>query len=140
MTDSARFGFFPIVAGDDVRVERAYTLGAMSSGNLTLAQGGASFVAAAGDVDISQGGAWGLVSAGDVTMNQAGAVGAVAGSISVKDGFVGMAVGRDVTLQDTTVLLTGAQAAAFGLAFGLVVALARLIFGGSGSGGSGTGG
>lgn len=118
---TARYGFFPIVAADEVSVRQAGVTAAISSGDLTMTQGGGNFAIAGGNLSITMGGSNAILAGGDVEIQQGGAVFLAAKSVNVNQGFVGVALGVDVQLEDSRVLLATPQAAAFGAALGVVL-------------------
>ena len=122
---TARTGFFPLVHGDEVEVRQAGALGVLARGDVSIQQGGANLLATTGDLDIRQGGAQTLLAAGDVTINQGGAIVTAAGSVRVDRGWVGLALGSKVDLQDSRVLLGPAQVLAVGAGVAAVVACAK---------------
>ena len=124
---AVRTGFFPVVAADEVTLTQAGSSAVFSGGDVSLAQAGANVLFSAGDAEIVQGGAMTLASLGNVKVEQGGAILVGAGSIEVTDGFVGVALGGNVSVRDAQVLIGPAQAAAIGAGFGLVVLLARML-------------
>jgi len=118
---TARFGFFPIVAADEVTVRQAAVTAALSAGNLSMTQGGGNFAIAGGNLSITRGGSNAIVAGGDVTIEQGGAVVLAAKSVTLQRGFVGVVLAADVNLEDSRIMFSTAQAAAFGAALGLVI-------------------
>ena len=136
----ARKGFFPIVAGREVSVAQAGGNLFLARGSLRLTQGGGNLLVAGGDVSIRQGGTQLLLARGGISINEGGAalIGA-GGDVSITEGgaaviaarsvraeraYVGVALGQDVTVSDDSrVLLAPLQAAIFGGALGLVLAV-----------------
>jgi hypothetical protein len=129
MTESvvARFGFFPLVTADRVTISQANTSVALAKGDLDVRRGGGSLLAAGGNARVTQGGAMAIAAGGNVTIEEGGAVVLAARSVDVSNGFVGLALGRSVTVRDSRILLGTAQAAALGAALGAVVVLGRLL-------------
>lgn len=129
MTDqiSARTGFFPVVAGDEVHLTQAGSSAIFSGGDVTMAQGGSNFLLSAGGASIEQGGAMTLACLGDVSVEQGGAAIVAARSVDVKQGFVGVALGASVSLEDCRVVMSPIQAAAAGAGFAVAVALIRML-------------
>lgn len=129
MTDHivARTGFFPIVAADEVSLTQAGSSAVFSGGDVSLAQAGSNFMLTAGSASIKQGGAITMAALGDVAIEEGGGVIIGAGSVDVTNGFVGIALGRNVSLTDCRLLLGPAQAAAVGAGLGLVLLLGRLL-------------
>jgi len=120
---TARYGFFPIVAADEVTVRQAGVTAAICSGDLSMTQGGGNFAVAGGNLSITMGGSNAILAGGDVEIQQGGAVLLAAKSVSVSQGFVGVALGAEVKLEGSRVLLSTPQAAAFGAAIGAVLFL-----------------
>lgn len=137
MTDEApqthttvRYGFFPIVAADTVTVRQAGVTAALSSGDMSVIQGGGNLAIAGGNLAVTMGGSNAMLAGGDVSIEQGGAVVMAAKSVSVHQGFVGAVLAADVHLDDSRVLMSTPQAAAFGAALGIVVVLlGRLLRG-----------
>ena len=122
---TARAGFFPLVHGDEVEMGQAGAVGVLARGDVSIRQGGANLLATTGDLDIRQGGAQTLLALGDVAISQGGAIVTAAGSVRVDQGWVGLALGGKVDLQDSRVLLGPAQAFALGAGAALVVVCAK---------------
>ncbi len=118
-TVTARRGFFPVVAADEVHVRQAGANGMFAAGNLTVNQGGASVMLAGGDAAIEQGGASIIAAAGDIDVRTGGAAVAAARAVRVERGTVGLVVAKTVTVHDSRVLLTPAEAAALGAALAI---------------------
>jgi hypothetical protein len=124
----ARYGFFPVVVGDDVSVRQAGTTLVAASANLDLHQGGTQLAVAGGDVTISQGGAQALLAGGAVQIHQGGAGIVLTPEVTASESFVGVVLAGSANLESSKVLLTTPQAAALGAALGLVcVGLGRLL-------------
>lgn len=71
-----------------------------------------------------------MASTGDIHIEQGGAVAmAAAGGITLREGFVGVALAPKLDLSDAEVMVGPVQAAAFGAGLGLVLLLVRLVFG-----------
>ena len=125
---TVRYGFFPIVAADEVNVRQAGVTAALSSGDLSMTQGGGQIAIAGGNLTITMGGSNAMFAGGDVSIEQGGAMLMAAKSVSVRQGFVGAVVAADVELDESQVLMSTPQAAAFGAALGLVVLLLGKLF------------
>ncbi|MCP4961768.1 MAG: hypothetical protein GY925_21195 [Actinomycetia bacterium] len=134
----ARFGFFPFVRGNNVRLQRAGSTIAMAQGNLSIERAGSQLMLAGGDVSVTQGGAQAVLAKGDIEITQGGAVVAGAHEVSVSEGVVGIAgahavgvtgsrvgiaVGRNVEINESTVLFGSSAAMATGAAIGFLVGL-----------------
>lgn len=125
---TARMGFFPFVSGEHVEVLQAGAAMISARGDLTLTQGGTQMARVGGDMRVQQGGVQTLLSRGDVSIEQGGVLLGAARSVRVDNGLVGVAVGRDVQLNDSRVLLTQQNAIVFGVVAGVVAAvLARIL-------------
>ncbi len=120
---TARQGFFPLVTADDVRMTQAGSFVVMASGPASFKQAAANFCFVGGDVDVTQGGSNVTIAAGDVSVRQGGGGIMVGAKVDVREGFVGAVLARDVQLENSRVLLTTPQAAAFGAALGAVLLL-----------------
>lgn len=127
-TVTARRGFFPVVAGDEVHVQQAGANAMFAAGNLTVEQGGASVMVAGGDAAIEQGGASIIAAAGDVDIRAGGAAVVAAGAVRVEGGIVGIAAGGTVKLHDSRVLLTPPEAAALGVALAITGFVLAKVF------------
>jgi hypothetical protein len=99
-------GFFPIVAGRDVRVERAGGVAFLARRSLTVQQGGGQWLIAGGDLRIQQGGGAALI----------------AKRAHVERGFVAALFGWNVTIAPgSRVLLRAAPAVAMAAASGFLL-------------------
>jgi hypothetical protein len=125
---TARQGFFPLVTGDKVDLTQAGSLAVMVSGSASFRQAGANFCFVGGNVESTQSGSNMTIAAGNVSMHQSGSGVVAALEVEVQEGFIGAVFARDVKLENSRVLLTPPQAAAFGAGLGLVLlALGRLF-------------
>lgn len=98
------------VKGNDVSLVQAGAGPVMAGGSVTITQGGCGPVIAQGNVSFERGGCQSVIAAGEATIGPSAWVGLVVSpSVKVEDG------GR--------VLMGTKQAAAFGAALGMVVAL-----------------
>ena len=129
MTDhlEVRTGFFPVVAADEVSMTQAGSSAVFSGGDVSLAQAGSNLLLAAGSASVRQGGAMTLASMGDVSIEQGGAMVIGARSVEVTEGFVGVALGGRVVLNDSKVVLGPVQAAAIGAGMGMVLLVGRML-------------
>ncbi len=125
---TARYGFFPVVAADEVTVRQAGVTAALSSGDMSMTQGGGQFAIAGGNLSITMGGSNALLAGGDVDIQQGGALILGARSVSVKQGFVGAVIAGDVKLDESRVLMSTPQAAALGAAIGFVILVLGRLF------------
>lgn len=127
-TERARFGFFPVVAGDEVSLRQAGATVALVGDNASFERAGANAALVGGDLSITQGGSNFLLAFGDVSLQQGGTVFLAAKSVRAEQGFIGAVVAGRVELEDTSVLLSTPQALAFGAAAGIACAvLGRLL-------------
>ena len=120
----SRFGFFPFVRGEQVRLERAASIVSASTGDLSLERSGGQLLLARGDVRIDQGVAQTLLTTGDVVIDTGGALVAAGRSVSVTGGFVGVAAGAEVELHDSRALISGVVPLLASLGLGLVLGAA----------------
>jgi hypothetical protein len=109
-----RKGFFPVVVGQDVRLEEAGGLVYIAKGNMTASKSGGQWLVAGGNQTIEQGGGAFLVS------RQA----------RVSGGFIGVLVAGRVTLEGgakalLTIPLPVAAAAAAGFVAGMLIGRRR---------------
>lgn len=125
---TVRYGFFPIVAADQVTVRQAGVTAALSSGDMSMIQGGGNLAIAGGNLAVTMGGSNAMLAGGDVSIEQGGAVVMAAKSVSIRQGFVGAVVAADVELNESQVLMSTPQAAAFGAALGLVLLFLGRLF------------
>jgi hypothetical protein len=122
---TARRGFFPLVHGDEVDLRQAGAAGVLARGDVSIRAGGANLLVTGGDLHIEQGGGQTLLAAGDVTIRQGGTIVAAARSVKVDRGWVGLALGGRVDLDDSRVLLGPVEALALGAGLGMVAACAK---------------
>ena len=123
----ARRGFFPFVTGQTVDVAQAGGRFFIARGDLTLTQGGGQVLVSGGRTTVTEGGSGLLVSAGDVSIAEGGALVAAAERITVRDSFLGVALGRTIEVSDSRILLGSRQAAAFGAAAGVAGSLVLVL-------------
>ena len=125
----ARMGFFPLVTGEHVAVTQAGAMITASKGDFDLTQGGMMAAAVGGDLKIRQGGVQLVAVKGDVSIRQGGAAVVFAPSIVAERSYIGFALARDIELSEGSKILFGPkEAAAFGVALGLVAAgILRLL-------------
>jgi hypothetical protein len=114
-------------AAGDVSLRRSL-VGAVSAHNVRIEQGLGGPMMLSGDVTVTNGGCGPVMCSGDVTITNGGTQSVIAGEAHVGRGaFVGAVVGAKVTVEEgARVLMTTAQAAAFGAAVGAVVGLLAL--------------
>ena len=97
----------------------------VSGGDTTMKLSAAVAVPTLGDLHIEKGGAQWAIAAGDVSFEKGGCAVAVAPSVSVNNGGIGMALGWHVDVGENSRVLFGPLAsAALGLAFGVGMGLA----------------
>lgn len=120
----ARRGFYPFVVGDNVTTTQAGGVLYLAQGDLSMTQSGGRTVIAGGDVSMSQGGAQLLIAGGDVSVREGGAGVAMAKTLNFDRSYVGIAVGREVSIgNDSKVLLGDRQAVLLGVGLGAVCGL-----------------
>lgn len=102
----ARKGFFPVVAGGDVRIE----------------EGGGAIFLARRNLTISRGGGQWLISGGDQTIHQGGGAVLISRRAHLSDGFVALAVAGTIALDGRARVLVSAPAGAALVAVGAFVA------------------
>lgn len=134
-------GLVALVRGDQVNVRQSMAglvtsrggaefrqgmAGALVSGGEThLRQGMAVALPSLGDVHMHQAGAQWVLSAGDVNIEKGGCGAAVAPSVSVHNGVVGVAAGWKIDLgEGARVLFTTRTAAVAGVAMGVAFGIA----------------
>ncbi|NLE23003.1 MAG: hypothetical protein GX624_09540 [Actinobacteria bacterium] len=112
-------------------LRQSASVAVVSGGDTDLTMAAAVAVPTLGDVKIDKGGAQWVVAAGDVSIDRGGAGVAVAPSVRVERGLVGMALGWHVDVGSGGRVLFGPKAAAaFGLAAGLAAGVI-LVAGGT---------
>jgi hypothetical protein len=129
----ARTGFFPLVSGDHIEMRQAGAMALISRGDLSMSEAGGQLMVAGGDISMEQGGAQTILAKGDVTLREGGALVAAGATVTVRQGWVGCAIGRNVDLTGARLLLGPAQAAAFGAAAGVVAAVVGTLLARRGS-------
>lgn len=127
MTEVRR-GFFPFVLGDQVSVTQSGGLGFISKNNLQLTQGGGQVIGAGNSLSVSQGGSWVMGAGGTVSIDQGGAGVLAARDVRADRSFLGIVLGPEVRVEDSTVLIGSAGATLIGIVVGLLtgVVLSRL--------------
>lgn len=116
----ARRGFFPFVKGDQVSIQQAGGVAFVAKDNLQISQGGGQLIGAGNSIAVSQGGSWVMGAGGNVSIDQGGAGIVAAREVRADRSFLGVAVGREVTLTDSRVLVGSVGSLALGLATGLI--------------------
>ena len=90
---------------------------------------GAALIVATDTVNMNQSGAAAIVSDGEAKLVQSGSAFVMSNEADLTQSFVGVLASREVTLgPDTKVLATWVEALIFGAAFGLVAAVADILF------------
>jgi hypothetical protein len=103
-------GAGPVVASGQVAINQGACGPLMSGGGVSIRQGGSGPIIAKGNVSIEQGGCQSVIAAGGATLG--------------RQSFAGMVLSPRIEVQDgAKVLMTVPQAAAFGAAAGVVLAL-----------------
>ncbi len=125
----ARQGFFPIVTGEEVRVSQGGGVAFVARRDLAVTMGGGQVLAAGNDLTVDRGGGWFLGCGNRLTVTHGGAAVAAGRRVDLRHSRVGVVLGVDVSLGDGARVLAGPrEAALFGVAAGLVCALAgRLL-------------
>ena len=101
-------------------LRQGMALALVSGGETHLRQGMAVALPSLGDVHVQQAGVQWVVSAGDVSFEKGGCAAAVAPSVTVNNGGIGVALAWKMNLGDgVRVLLTARTAAIAGLALGI---------------------
>lgn len=122
-TERARFGFFPLVAGDEVSLRQAGATVVFAGNNASFERAGANAALVGGDLSITQGGSNFLLAFGEASIQQGGTIFLAAKTVRAEQGFIGAVVAGRVELEDTSVLMSTTQAIAFGAALGVAVAV-----------------
>lgn len=120
-----------VVRARDVHLHQAAAGPIAAGGSVSILQGGCGPVIANGSVTIHQGGCGPTIANGDVSIQQGGTQSIIAaGGATIGDhAYVGLVLSPKVTVEDgAKVLMTTAQALAFGAALGAVVALFGRVF------------
>jgi hypothetical protein len=119
-------GFAGFVRGGEVRIQQAAAGPVIAGGDVELHNAGCGPMAVRGNVSIRNGGCGPILAAGDVSIERGGAQSIVTlGRATLGPGsFVGAVLSPSTTIEEgAKVLMTLPQAAAFGAAAGLVLAL-----------------
>ena len=105
-------------------LDQSASMAVISGGDTTMKMSAAVAVPTLGDLHIEKGGAQWALAAGDVSFEKGGCAVAVAPSVSVNNGGIGMALGWHVDVGENSRVMFGPLAsAALGLAFGLGMGL-----------------
>lgn len=122
-------GFFPIVGGEDVTVAQAGAFVVGAKNDLDLRQGGAQIIGAGKDMEITQGGGWVIGAGNRVTVDQGGALVAAGRKVDLSRSYVGLALGKDVSIDAESKLVLGSsQSLAVGLVVGFLGSLLVSLF------------
>lgn len=116
-----RTGFFPVVAGDQISVKQAGGLAFVAKNSLQITQGGGQIVGAGNSVSVHQGGGWLIGAGGNISIDHGGGGVIAARDVRVDRSFLGIALGRKVTVDDSNVLIGSAGSLAIGALLGLVL-------------------
>lgn len=113
------------ISAHDVNLHQAAAGPVMASGDVTITQGGCGPLMCSGDVTITNGGCGPTIARGSVSFHNGGTQSVIAGEAHLGSGsFVGLVAAPKVTVEDgARVLMSTPQAAAFGAALGVVLAL-----------------
>jgi hypothetical protein len=115
-----------MVSGRDVHLTMAGAGPVVASGQVAINQGGCGPLMSGGDVSIRQGGSGPIIAKGNVSIEQGGCQSVIAagGATLGRQSFAGMVLSPRIEVQDgAKVLMTVPQAAAFGAAAGVILAL-----------------
>lgn len=117
-----------VAARGPVSVKQGMAGAMFGTGDVTVNQGYATCVGTIGQAHVHQGATQWLFTAKGVEIDQGGALVVAAPRIAVRRGFLGLALGQHVDLDESSKLVfTPASAAAFGAVAGLVFALVSLL-------------
>lgn len=117
-------GAVAIMASDKVEIEGGGAQWIIAGETVSVSRGGAAAMICGGDMTVNTGGGSMLVAGGNMTLNNAGGAALVAGKATLHGGYVGICIAAKTSLAEgARVLLTTRQAAAFGAALGLTLAL-----------------
>jgi hypothetical protein len=109
-------------------LHQSASVAVVSGGDTSLKMTAAVAVPSLGDVKIEKGGAQWVLAAGDVSIDKGGCAAAVAPTVKVDHGAVGVALGWHVDVGEGGRVMFGPLAgAAFGLAFGLGAGLVMAV-------------
>jgi hypothetical protein len=132
--------FVKEIIGDNIQLERSFTVSANAQGNLDLSNSFAAIARAEGDMHVQDSGAMTIVAGGDMQVTNGGAqfiitggnsqissggaqIMVVGGEMTAQQTFVGLAITNQLNLsEDSKVLLDKPQALLFGAAFGAIFA------------------
>ncbi|MEW6060131.1 MAG: hypothetical protein AB1551_08355 [Actinomycetota bacterium] len=117
------------VKANGAQVERSL-VGMVRARDVSLARSGAGPMLAGGNVSITQGGCGPMIAGGDVSITQGGCQSVISGGSATlgRSSFVGIVLSPRVSVEDgARVLMSVPQAAALGVAFGIVFGLVRLF-------------
>jgi hypothetical protein len=118
-----------INAGESAVVGNSFTVGVVSNGNASVENGAGMFMVTGGNTEINNGGAGAIINGGNTEIHNGGAGLVVCQQATVEHGTINVLLANQVDLgEDVRVLVSTRQAAAFGAAFGVVVAILSLIF------------
>jgi hypothetical protein len=109
-------------------VHQSASMALVSGGDTSMRMSAAVAVPTLGDVRMEKAGAQWVVAAGDVSIDKGGCAAAVAPTVRVDHGGVGVALGWHVDVGENSRVLFGPLAAvAFGLAFGIGAGLVMAV-------------
>ncbi len=120
MTEAKR-GFFPLVIGDRVSLKQGGAVALVAKDNLEISQGGGQLIGAGNRVSISQGGGWVIGAGGSVAIDRGGAAILGARHVRVERSIIGIALGGDVEVEDSRVVLGSGAALMIGLVLGVIL-------------------
>lgn len=120
MTEAKR-GFFPLIIGDGVSLKQVGAIAVAAKDNIQISQGGGQLVGAGNNVSISQGGAWIMGAGNSVTIDQGGAGVVGARHVRVERSIIGLALGGEVEVSDSKVMIGSGAALLIGLVLGVTL-------------------
>ena len=124
-----------VTAKGSADLQQSAAMALVSGGDTSMKMAAAVAVPTLGDVHMEKAGAQWVVAAGDVTIEKGGCAAAVAPSVSVNNGGIGVALGWRLDVGENSRVLFGPLAAVgLGLAFGLGMGL--MLVAGAGYAGS----
>jgi hypothetical protein len=117
-----------VAARGPVSVKQGMAGAMFGTGDTNITQGYAMCVGTVGEAHIHQGGTQWLFTARGVEFDQGGALVVAAPKVSLRRGFLGLALAQHVELDESSKqVFTPATAAIFGAAFGAAVALLSIF-------------
>jgi hypothetical protein len=116
-------------ANQNANIGNSLALAVMSGANASLDNSASSVIMAGENVEITNGGAGFILTGGNVEISNGGAGAMICQQATVKQATINVLLANQVELgEDTKILFSTRQAAAFGAAFGVVVAILTFLF------------